>query len=149
MSRASTALRRLCRVPGLGAPLLFIMRVKRPTYIARPEHSNQGVPVQTLWQDLRHSLRMLRKSPGFTAVAILTLALGIGANTAIFQLIDTLRLRAIPVKEPQQLVTVQLADNTGMRGHQLSGYPVLTNAIWEKLRDNQNMFSGVLAWGNN
>jgi len=125
------------------------MRVKRPTYIARPEHSNQGVPVQTLWQDLRHSLRMLRKSPGFTAVAILTLALGIGANTAIFQLIDTLRLRAIPVKEPQQLVTVQLADNTGMRGHQASGYPVLTNAIWEKLRDNQNMFSGVLAWGNN
>src|SRR6266480_6588068 len=86
---------------------------------------------------------------GFTTVAVLTLALGIGANTAIFQLIDALRLRPIPVKEPQQLVAVQLADSTGVRGSQASGYPVLTNAVWEKLRDPQDVFSGVLAWGSN
>src|SRR6266700_2759977 len=105
--------------------------------------------IENLLMDLRFGLRMLRKNLGFTAVAVLTLALGIGANTAIFQLIDALRLRAIPVKEPQQLVTVQLADSTGVRGSQASGYPVLTNPVWEKLRDQQDVFSGVLAWGSN
>jgi len=100
-------------------------------------------------QDVRYGLRTLRKSPGFTSVAVLTLALGIGANTAIFQMIDALRLRVIPVKEPQELMTVQLADPTGMRGSEASAYPVLTNAIWEKLRDSQEVFSGLLAWGSN
>src|SRR5215472_1124253 len=121
-----------------------------PTFLKEATRDTWGL----LWlehvaQDLRCGLRSLRKNSGFTAVAVLTLALGIGANTAIFQLIDALRLRVIPVKDPQQLVTVQLADSTGIRGHETSGYPVLTNAIWEKLRDNQDVFSGVLAWGSN
>jgi putative ABC transport system permease protein len=105
--------------------------------------------VETLWKDLHHSVRLLRRSPIFTIVAILSLALGIGANTAIFQLIDAVRLRSLPVKEPSQLVTVQLADKTGIRGHQTTVYSVLTNAIWEKLRDNQDIFSGVAAWDSN
>ncbi len=57
--------------------------------------------MQTLWQDIRYGVRILCKSPGFTTVAILTLAMGIGANTAIFSLIDGILMRALPVQDPQ------------------------------------------------
>src|SRR5256886_5422534 len=60
--------------------------------------------VETCWQDLHYSVRMLRKSPGFAAVAIVTLALGIGANTAIFSLTAQILLRDFPVPHPEQLV---------------------------------------------
>src|SRR5438309_9805762 len=64
----------------------------------------RGLPLlETLFQDLRFALRMLRKTPGFTVVVVLTLALGIGANTAIFSLIDQVALKWLPVKNPEQL----------------------------------------------
>ena len=63
--------------------------------------------IETLVQDIRLGLRMLAKNPGFTAVAILTLAIGIGANTAIFSLIDAVILKTLPVSKPEELTQVQ------------------------------------------
>ena len=66
--------------------------------------------IDRAWQDVRYAIRKLRKSPGFAAVTILTLALGLGASTAIFQLADAVRLRPLPVAHPEQLVEVRMAD---------------------------------------
>jgi predicted permease len=89
---------------------------------------------------------MLRKTPGFTAAALVSLALGIGANTAIFQLLDAVRLKTLPVKAPQELVQVGLTDPDLRRGSYSSRYNALTNPIWERIRDRQEAFSGIFAW---
>jgi hypothetical protein len=60
--------------------------------------------IEAFWLDLNYALRTMRRSPGFTVVAVLSLALGIGANTAIFSVIDALMLRMLPVRNPEQLV---------------------------------------------
>jgi len=100
--------------------------------------------------DLRFGVRMLRKSPGFTVVAVLSLALGIGANTAIFQLVNAVRLKTLPVRDPQQLAKVQLNDmDTAARGSKPSPYSAVTNPIWEQIRDRQEGFSGIFAWSRN
>ena len=103
-----------------------------------------------LWyflKDVRYALRNLVRGPGFALAALLTLALGIGANTAIFQLFDAVRLRALPVQDPQQLAIVELADTTQPAGRRPRGRPVLSNPLWEQFRDRQDVFRGVLAIG--
>jgi putative ABC transport system permease protein len=88
-------------------------------------------------QDLRYALRSLRSSPAFTAVAILSLALGIGANTAIFSLIDSVMLKTLPVPHPEQLLQVRTP----------AGFDdVFTNPLWEQIRDRQDVFSTLFAY---
>src|SRR5579871_5589036 len=72
--------------------------------------------MQTLFQDLRYALRQLRKSPGFTATAIITLALGIGANTAIFTLVQGILLRSLPVSDPSRLYRIGDTDDCCVDG---------------------------------
>jgi putative ABC transport system permease protein len=100
-----------------------------------------------MFQDLHFGVRMLLKNKSFTAVAVLSLAIGIGANTAIFQLIDAVRLRTLPVKAPNELAEVRLADMKGARGGFAHSYPTVTNPIWEQIRDRQEGFAGISAWG--
>jgi hypothetical protein len=119
-------------------------RIEFGAFERRKEECRESVGVhliETLVQDLRFGLRVLRKSPGFTAVAVLTLALGIGANTAIFSLIDTVMLRLLPVQKPQEMVEI-LRFNPARGGQPTSGF---TNALWEQLRDNQDIFAGVFS----
>ncbi|HEV2178650.1 MAG TPA: ABC transporter permease [Terriglobia bacterium] len=101
----------------------------------------------TLFQDLRYGLRMLRKNPGFTAVAVLTLALGIGANAAIFQLIDAVRLRTLPVKDPQTLAIVHLNTNHWGSGNYSGPYAEFTFPLWQQVQRRQQSFSSIAAWG--
>ena len=108
----------------------------------------RGLPfLETLFQDLRFGLRLLRLSPAFTLVALLSLALGIGANTAIFQIIDTLRLRTLPVKNPQELAIVRTEDLNGFMGETHSPYPELSFPLFEEIRHRQQAFSAIAAWG--
>ena len=104
--------------------------------------------MSSLWKDVRYSLRQLRNSPAFTLIAILTLALGIGANTAIFQLIDAIRLRAIPVKNPEELATVRIADRHWGSGQFSSQYSQLTFPMWEQIRGRQQGFAQMAVFSN-
>ena len=102
----------------------------------------------TLIQDVRFGLRMLAKNPGFTAVAVITLALGIGANTAIFTLVDAIMIKSLPVANPKQLY--RLGDNDNccvMTGTQNGGSFVLYSyELYEYLRDHTPEFSHLAAF---
>lgn len=96
--------------------------------------------VEDLWQDLRYGLRMLVKKPGFALIAVFTLALGIGANTTIFSLVNATLLRQLPLTEPERLAYV-------FSGNPNSPYSNASYPDYEEFRDQNQAFSGLAAWG--
>jgi len=105
-----------------------------------------GALLDHLWQDIRYGLRVLRKSPGFTVVAVLTLALGIGANTAIFSLLNSLNYRSLPVDRPEELAEIRNVVRKSRSGNFSGRRPELTYTLWRRIQEGQEGFSGVLAW---
>src|SRR5438105_1685258 len=100
----------------------------------------------TLLQDVRYGIRQLRQSPGFTVVAVLSLALGIGANSAIFQLVNAIRLTMLPVENPEELVSIDFEKGAARAGWWSSRSANYTYAQWEQLQAQQQAFTGLLAW---
>jgi hypothetical protein len=91
-----------------------------------------------LWREVRYATRSLRSTPVLTLAAVVTLALGIGANTAIYSIIDSLFFRALPVRDPQQLVLLREAAGTADSSW---SYP-----IWEQVQRRADLFDGAAAW---
>jgi putative ABC transport system permease protein len=125
-------------------------KLGNPTLVREEIYRMNTIGVlETIVQDVRYALRLLRLNPAFAIVAVLSLALGVGANAAIFQLLDAVRIRTLPIAHAEELVEVrlpqpQLADRTGW----FSGrHEMMTNALWERVRDRQDAFSSMLAWG--
>jgi predicted permease len=108
----------------------------------------RSLPIfETSLHDSRYALRLLRKNPGFTLVAVLTLALGIGGNTAVFSVMNTVLLRALPVPHPEQLVYLRLpndqpagATNTG------NGNSSFSEPVFEQLRNQRDVFTDLMAY---
>ena len=101
--------------------------------------------METLFQDFGYALRMLVNNPAFTAIAVLTLALGIGANTAIFTLVNALLLKTLPVKAPQELVAVGNPGSVDTRWHGTPATDYFSYPLYRELRDRTIVFHGLVA----
>lgn len=97
------------------------------------------MPLRTVLQDVSLGIRLLRRSPGFAIVVVLTLALGIGANTAVFSVMDTMLLRQLPVRNPQELVEF-------VRAQPDAAMTNLPYAVFDYLQKNTSVLSGIFAW---
>ena len=112
------------------------------------EAEDAALSIESLLRDVRYALRGFARSPGFTAVAIITLALGIGANTAVFQLLDAVRLRSLPIRRPQELVELRIIGGNHGLGVNDNQYTYFTVPMWQEVRRHHDPLSGVFAWRN-
>ncbi len=138
------------RAVGMGAAAArqaALRKIGNVATLRESEHERNSLrALEGAWLDLRYAARQIRLSPAYAAVVILSIALGAGANTAIFQLLDAVRLRSLPVRDPQQLASLSIAKPRKRTGS-FTGWPSeITNAIWERVRTRQKGFSGMLAW---
>jgi predicted permease len=117
-------------------------RFGNPTLVQeRARGAHLLVCLESVFQDLRYGLRALRKSPAFAMAAVLSLALGVGINTAVFSIIDTLLFRQADVADPGTLVSIYRATPRGTRS---SAFPF---PVIKQLRENNHVFAGLAAWG--
>jgi predicted permease len=112
------------------------------------EAEDAALSLESLLRDVRYALRGFTRSPGFTTVAIITLALGIGANTAVFQLLDAVRLRNLPIQKPQELVELRIIGGNNGLGVNDNQYTYFTVPMWQEVRRHHDPLSGVFAWRN-
>src|SRR5687768_8849878 len=108
----------------------------------------RGEFMQTLWQDLRYGARMLLKQKGITAIAVLSLALGIGANTALFSIVDAMLLKLLPVKEPQRLVLFQTRNDPATGLIAGTNFPYLSYQRMREQQSKQSALSDLFAFGD-
>ena len=106
--------------------------------------------MDSIIKDIRFAVRKLLRRPGFTLIAVLTLGLGIGANTAIFTVTNAVMLRALPVRDPQQLVILSDPDSQGWRkGWETENRTLFSYHEFEWLRDHNQVFSSIFASNSN
>ena len=125
-----------------------LRKLGNATRVRETVYEDHSIPVlDPLWRDLRYAVRQLRRTPAFTGAALLSLALGIGANTAIFQLLNALSLRSLPVAAPSELVEVR-PTGEGHVGRQTGRNRQMSKPQWEQVQRRQQAFSSMLAFGD-
>jgi len=114
--------------------------------IRRRERRNERSTWEAIWQDLRVAARRLNHSRGFAVVALLTLALVVGANTALFQLLEAVRFRALSIPASEELAEVRILNADGARGNFSIWRSTATNGIFQEIARQQQAFTSVFAW---
>jgi putative ABC transport system permease protein len=124
------------------------LRFGNPTVMReRVSAEDAALGLDSLGHEVCSAMRVFTRSPRFSLVVVATLALGIGANTALFELLDAVLLQSLPVKNPKQLTEVSIVDIDKARGSfNSNGYPAVNNPIWEWLREHHAGLSGIAAW---
>lgn len=112
----------------------------------RVSAEDAALGLESFWRDVRDALRIFVKSPAFSLVVVATLALGIGANTAIFQLLDAVQMRALPIANPGELAKLQIVG--GVHGFGVTDNPFsdFTVPMWQEVKQHHDPFSGIFAW---
>jgi predicted permease len=123
------------------------LRFGNPTVVKeRVDEEDAALGLESFFRDAHYAVRGFVKTPSFTIVAVLTLALGIGANTAVFQLLDAVRLRSLPIQKPQELAELRIVGGNKGFGISDNFFTQFTVPMWQEVRRHHDPFSGVFAW---